>query len=274
MPFDALAFALGAAILHAVWNLLIAGSDDSRAMAAVMLVFGTAILAPLAAVTWNVTWQAVPYALGSGALELVYFALLAVAYSRSALSLIYPIARGVAPILVLVVSVLFLSATASAGSVAGIVLVACGVLCVSGPRRQADVRGVAFALAISACIAGYTLLDKEGLRYAGPIPYLELVSLFYVPMFAAVIWARRGTRAMRSQVRVRVLVAGLGTVGAYGLVLAALDRASAASVAAVRESSVLVATLLAVVFLSERVSGLRALGAAAIVAGVALVSLS
>ena len=274
MSLDAFALALAAAILHAVWNLLVAGSEDSRATTAVMLLIGTAVLTPLAVATWDLGWQAVPYAVASAVLELVYFALLAVAYSRSELSLVYPIARGLAPVVVLVVSVVFLGVSGSAMTAAGIVLVTCGVLLVGGARRRADPRGVAFAMAISVCIAGYTLLDKEGLRYAGAIAYLELVSLLYVPFFVIVVLLRRRPFDLRRAFGLRVCVAGVCTVAAYGLVLAALERAPAAPVAAVRESSVLIATILAAVFLRERVTALRLVGATSIVVGVAVVSLA
>jgi drug/metabolite transporter (DMT)-like permease len=273
MPLDACLLAFGAAILHAVWNLLVAGAEDSRAATAVMLLIGTVALAPVAAATWDFSWRALPYAASSALVELLYVALLALAYTRSELSVVYPIARGVAPVVVLVVSVTFLGVSTSAPAVAGIVLVALGVLLVSGARRG-DPLGVPLALAIAASIAGYTLLDKEGLHHAAPAAYLQVVSLLYAPAFGLTVAVRRGLAALRSQVRGRIVLGGIATVAAYGLVLAALDRAPAAPVAAVRESSVLIATVLAYFVLGEQVGRRRAAGATAIVAGVALVSLS
>jgi drug/metabolite transporter (DMT)-like permease len=274
MPPEALALVLGAAVLHALWNLLVAGATDPQAATALMLLIGTAAFAPVAAATWDVEWRAAPYVVGSAALELVYFALLAVAYARSELSLVYPIARGLAPVIVLVLSVTFLSAAVSTMSVVGIALVAAGVLLVRGLRGRADPRGFVLGVLIAACIAGYTLVDKEGLRYAGPVAYIEIVSLGFGPVYAAVIAARRGVAALRSEFRPRIVIAGLATVGAYALVLAALDRAPAAPVAAVRESSVLLATALAAVTLRERVGPARLIGAAAVVAGIVLIGLT
>lgn len=274
MPASALLLALGAAGLHALWNVLLAGARDTDAATAVMLLAAIVLFAPAAAVTWRVEWQAAPYIAGSAAFELAYFALLARAYSRSELSLVYPLARGIAPVLVLAVSVVALGVATSALEAGGVVLVGLGVMLVRGLRRSADPRGVALALTIGACIAAYTLLDKEGIAHAGAITYLELVTIGPAIAYAGAMLARKGAPALRAELRPRTIIAALGLFGAYALVLVALDLAPAAPVAAVRESSVLIATLLAVLVLKERVSPVRAGGAALIVAGIVLVGLS
>ena len=97
----ALALALGAAILHAVWNLLLAGSRDVLAATAVALCSSLVIALPFAAATWGIERAAIPWLVASGALELVYFLTLTAAYQRAELSLVYPLARGGAPVLVL-----------------------------------------------------------------------------------------------------------------------------------------------------------------------------
>ena len=94
MPLDALALALGAAVLHAAWNLLLARERDTEAALAVALLALVATIALPAALTWRVESTAVPYIAGSAALELVYVALLAAAYRRYELSLVYPVAPG------------------------------------------------------------------------------------------------------------------------------------------------------------------------------------
>lgn len=274
MPASALLLALGAAGLHALWNVLLAGARDTDAATAVMLLAAIVLFAPVAALTWRVEWQAAPYIAGSSAFELAYFALLARAYRASELSLVYPLARGIAPVLVLAVSVVALGVATSALEAGGVVLVGLGVMLVRGLRRSADPRGVALALTIGACIAAYTLLDKEGIAHAGAITYLELVTVGPAIAYASTMLARKGTSALRAELRPRTIVAALGLFGAYTLVLVALDLAPAAPVAAVRESSVLIATLLAVLVLKERVSPVRAGGAALIVAGIVLVGLS
>ena len=101
MPLDALALALGAAALHALWNLLLAREEDTEAASAIALLALVATLVVPAALTWRVHADAVPFIAASAALELAYVALLATAYRRYELSLVYPVARGLAPVLAL-----------------------------------------------------------------------------------------------------------------------------------------------------------------------------
>src|SRR5205807_9216230 len=102
-------------------------------------------------------------------LQLTYFVLLTAAYGRADLSFVYPIARGSAPVLVLVAGVVVLGVGASAAQVAGVLLVAGGVLLVRGIGGQARAADLALALAVAGCIAAYTLVDKYGIRYASPV---------------------------------------------------------------------------------------------------------
>lgn len=270
MPADALALALTAAVLHAVWNLMLAGARDSQALAAVVLLTGAVVGAPVAAVWWQVDSKVWPFVAATCALELAYFVLLATAYARAELSVVYPLARGLAPVLVLLGAVVVTGASTSAMQSAGVVLVGIGIVLVRGLRRG---RGALLAATIAVVIASYTVVDKHGVRHASPIAYLELMSLITGLAYASLIVSTRGLAALRAEVGVRSTLAGAAAFGAYGCVLAALRLASAASVAAVRESGVLVATALAAVFLHERVTVWRAGGALLVVAGVALVSL-
>ena len=273
MPASALALALAAAFVHAVWNLLLARPRDPEAAMAVALVVAVAAFAPVAAAVGHVDARVWPYLIGTGLFELAYFALLAAAYRRLELSVVYPIARGSAPVLVLLAGVIAFGKPTSWGQAVGVCLVGVGVLLVSG-LEHADRRGIAFGLLIACCIAAYTLIDKRGIRYASPIAYLELSMLAPSLVYAAAVLRWKGRSALRAEVRWPTCLAGLATFVAYALVLAALQRASAASVAAVRETSVLIAAALAGVFLKERVGVERLSGAAFVVAGVALLSLS
>src|SRR4051794_22758846 len=101
MPTSALAFALAAAWLHALWNLLLARAPDIEAAAAVALIVAEVAFVPLAVAVWHVDSDVWPWVVASGAFELAYFALLATAYRKAPLSVVYPIARGGAPLLVL-----------------------------------------------------------------------------------------------------------------------------------------------------------------------------
>jgi len=263
---EALGLALAAAGLHALWNLLLARERDTEATIAVSLVVFIAVLAPLAAATWRVEGAAVPYVLGSGALELAYIVLLAAAYRRFELSLVYPLARGLAPVLALVVVLVVVGASPSAGEIGGVVAVAVGILLVRGFRRGG--RGSALAVAVAGAIAGYTVIDRYGIRHANAAPYLLLVMLG--PALAYPLFVERARLAAAA--RPVAAVIGMASAVTYLLVLLALRLASAPSVSAVRETSVVIAVVLARVFLREPVGVRRLAGAAIVVAGVALLA--
>lgn len=276
MPVDAFVLALGSASLHALWNVLLARERDIHAATAVAMVAAVVAFAPIAALRWDVDDRVWPYIAVTSLLQLVYFGLLAVAYGRAELSFVYPVARGVAPVLVLVGGVVALGAGAGPGQVVGVCLVALGVILVRGLAGPHDRLGLALGLSIAGVIAAYTLLDKEGIRYADPVVYLELSMVPAAAVYALAIVVRRRAGALRelaAAVRPAPVGAGLLSFGAYALVLAALARADAASVAAVRETSVLIATGLAAWLLRERVGRGRLLGAALVVVGVALLAL-
>ena len=129
MSAGAFALALGAAVLHATWNALLARTRDVRSATSVALVVAVLLFAPFAAATWEVERAAVPWIVASAALELLYFLLLTAAYRLSDLSLVYPIARGSAPILVLVGATVA-GITLGALQAVGVVLAGVGVMLV------------------------------------------------------------------------------------------------------------------------------------------------
>jgi drug/metabolite transporter (DMT)-like permease len=282
VPASAFALALGAAFLHASWNVLIAGARDSESATAVATLAGVALLAPVALVTGGVQSSALPYAGASAVLEVGYLALLARAYQGGQVSVVYPVSRGTAPVLVLAFGAALLGEGATAVQVAGVVAVSAGVFLV-GARRETHAmrekfdtppaRDVMFGLAIAATIAAYTLVDAEGVDRAQAPAYLFLVLAPASAVYAAALAVNGRGAAMRAELRPRTLLIGALVVGAYGSVLAALRLADAAPVAAVRESSVVIAAFLAAVFLHERVDVRRATGAALVVAGVAAIAL-
>src|SRR5436305_3212647 len=175
MPTSALLLALAAAFVHAVWNLLLSGSEDTHSATAVALVTGAIVFAPVAALTWRLEDSAWPYIAASSSLELIYLVLLATAYAAAAMGFVYPIARGSAPVLVLVAGAVGGLATPSGLSAAGAVVVAVGIVLVRGLRTAHRPRDLALALGIGTCIAGYTLVDKHGVTHANPLAYLQVI---------------------------------------------------------------------------------------------------
>jgi uncharacterized membrane protein len=271
----AVALALGAAVLHAGWNVLLAGSRDTGAATAGVLIFGVALLAVPALVTGGVSAEAIPFIAASAALELVYFVLLARAYAGGELSVVYPIARGSAPVVVLVFGAIALNESVPLGAAVGVLAIAAGVLLVglgAFPFRFAresaqPPRDLLFGLAIGAVIASYTLVDSEAVEHADPIAYLCLVTAPCAALYPAV------TRT-RPDLSARTALTAAATFGAFLMVLAAFRLAPAAPVAAVRETSVVIAALLAAVFLHEQVGPRRMGGALLVAAGVAAIVLA
>jgi drug/metabolite transporter (DMT)-like permease len=273
MPPLAFTLALAAAVLHAFWNLLLARARDPESATAVALLAAVIVFGPVTALRFDAEWAVWPFIVLTSLLQLLYFALLATAYRKAELSFVYPVARGVAPAIVLVVSVVALGHATSAAQVAGVVLVGVGVLLVRGLRPPSHPHALAFALGISCVIASYTLLDKRGITHASPITYLELSMVPAALGYAGATLVVKGGARVRAEIGVSAVVAGVASFTAYALVLAALARASAASVAAVRETSVVMATVFAAVVLHEQVSRARLAGSVIVVGGIALLAL-
>ena len=153
------------------------------------------------------------------------------------------------------------------------IVVGAGVALVRGLGTGARSADVLAGLAIGIVIAGYTVVDDHGLDHAAALPYLQVVVGMPAVVYAAAVLPRRGRAAVRRELTPRALLAGVAMVGAYGLTLLALERAPAPPVAALRETSILIAVAWAALAMREPVGVQRAAGAGLVVAGVALVTL-
>jgi drug/metabolite transporter (DMT)-like permease len=184
-------------------------------------------------------------------------------------------------VLVLVFGAAVLDEAPSTAAIMGVFAIAAGVFLVGAGREtramrekivQPPRRDLLFGLAIALTIAAYTLVDAEGVDHAQAPAYLFLLLAPSSVVYAGAL-ALRG-RDLRAELRPRAFLTGALIVGAYGSVLAALRLADAAPVAAVRESSVVIAAFLAAVFLHENVDRRRLGGALLVVAGVAAIAYS
>ena len=270
MPASALALALGSAVLHAAWNLLLARARDVQAAAAATFLISIVVVVPFAAVWWHADASVWPYALASTVFESVYVVALAYAYRTGEVSFVYPLTRGLAPVLTLAVAVAFLGHGATAAEVAGVLLVAIGVVLVRGPGGSADARAFLLVATIAASIAAYTLVDRAGIQRAGALTYFVLALAGPNIVYPAFV----GPRAMRRELGFGVAAAALANIGSFALGLLALRRGAAAPVLAVRSTSIVFATLLAGRMLTEHVSRARLAGSLIVFGGVALLSLS
>jgi phosphonate utilization associated putative membrane protein len=266
------------ALLHASWNALVKAGADKALDTALMNLIGAVLALPFIAVLGWPAAAAWPWLLGSTAIHVVYYALLTAAYRHGELALTYPLMRGTAPLLVALGSAGFFGEHLSGASWVGVLAICGGVLVLGLSRHGLDSgRAVALALANAVVIAAYTVLDGHGVRASGnAVAYVAAIFLLNGLPFGALVVARRGWRVLGQHARQRLPIAAAGaaaSAGSYGIALWAMTKAPVATVAALRETSVLFAALLGAWQLHERFTPRRALGTAAILAGVAALRL-
>ena len=269
--------ALLSAVVHAGWNVALArgrGAGPGVARSAAATIAGVVVLTPLAVATWRIDATGLAWAAGSAFAEIVYFVLLGRAYRGASVSRTYPVARGVAPVVVLVVTVL-LTGDLVPREVGAVGLVVVGVLLVAGEGGRPDGTVVRLAVPVSIAIATYTLLDARGVQHGSPACYLW-VTMAPVAVGLAV-WSAvetRGVRAVRAELASPLAwVTGAGIMLAYGLVLEALTLArhdQVPVVAALRETSVVLVPVLAAVAARRRPSPWVLAGSALIAVAVVL----
>jgi phosphonate utilization associated putative membrane protein len=261
------------ALLHAGWNAMVKSSTDKALDTAVIHLLGSVVALPLALLVGLPPAASWPFIAASVTIHIGYYTALTGAYKHGDLGLTYPLMRGTAPLLVALTSTLTVGESLSPLAWAGVLGVSCGVLALGLSRHAMDSpRAVAFALTNAVVIAVYTVVDALGARTSGnPLQYV--VALFVLDgwPFALLVLHRRGWRIAWPYARRRAplaLVGAVASLGSYGIALWAMTRAPVATVAALRETSVLFAALLGSWLLKEVFTLRRALGTAAIVAGV------
>lgn len=276
MSTAVLAVVLFSALLHAGWNAAVRASGD-KLLASWQVVCGATLLS-LPLLVWlplpaPASW---PWLLASGLIHVLYFALVARAYQGAELGLAYPLMRGTAPVLTAAAAALWLHETPTALGALGIALICAGVLALAGRAWRQGLQhpgATGAALANAGVIALYTVVDGQGVRLAGhALAYtawlFTLTAVFTLP---ALLWWR-GRAALRPAAgawRV-LLLGGAGTLGAYSLVLWAMTRAPIASVAALRETSIVFAALIGALLLKEGLGRLRLASALLVCAGAVL----
>ncbi|MGW8392018.1 EamA family transporter [Pseudoduganella sp. HUAS MS19] len=290
MAPSVVAIVLCGALLHAGWNALVKKGRDPF-LSSVLVASGAGLISlPLLPFLTQPAAASWPYALASTAIHYAYYGLLAAAYRHGDMSHAYPLMRGSAPLLVAIASVPLLGEHLSAIQYAAIACISGGIfglwfaaqsaaphsassLADTSPRRRATV----YALLNALVIAAYTLIDGLGVR-ASAAPAAYVMWLHVLSAVGLLAWCLlRCPRELQDYARQFWKVAilgGAGTLGAYGLALWAMTVAPLAAVAALRETSILFAALIARFFLSERIGGKRALAIAAIAAGAVLMRLA
>jgi drug/metabolite transporter (DMT)-like permease len=282
MPILAIALLLASAVLHAFWNLLLKQSTEKYiAMGWQVIISG--ILSVFALFFTGLPPRSMwIFALVSMTLEAIYFVLLSFAYSDHDFSLVYPVARGAAPALVVLWSFLFLREIPSVGGFIGIATIICGLVIIGTtsffqPQEgKPKFKGIAIALSIALVISIYTLIDGFAVKH-GPVLSYGLSMFMLVPVLTTPVIVHHYGRdhfieAWRKQPARLVLVGVLGVI-AYLFALFAYSLAPVNYSEAIREVSVVIGAFAGWQFLGEKLGKIRILGAAVIFAGILLIAM-
>jgi drug/metabolite transporter (DMT)-like permease len=303
VPTLAVALVLVAAVLHAGWNILLKTSGDTLTTAVRLQAIGTAVLLPIGIAAYlangspSVSAAAIGLALVSGVLEAAYFVLLASAYRRGSLSLVYPLARGSAPLLAVAIGIIVLGERLAPLAMAGVACLLAGILLVARPWQALQSAGreqrgaIGFALATGASIAAYSAVDRLGVRETEPWIYGSILAVVATILTATTVVAGRRLGLLapapfrsadappdRFGGLARDALAGVLSLGAYLLVLFAYAIAPLSTVAPLRESGIVLAAAWGAVRLREaagrRDAGTRIGAAGLVVVGVILLAVA
>jgi multidrug transporter EmrE-like cation transporter len=259
----------GAAVLHVTWNVLLKTAGDPLRAAAVGMATAAAVLCPTALVAWfGVGRPAIPtetlvLSVVSGLLEAVYFSFLAAAYRRGDLSMVYPLARGTAPLLAVGIGVLVLREQLGPVGYLGVAALLAGLLSLQRPWRYLRASGregggaAGFAILTGITIAAYSAVDRVGVRGTQPWVYAGLIWASCTVFLWAYVWIYRrqvagrvadGAEAATDPAsdaafsNRRAGIGGLITLGAYLMILVAFTVAPLTAVAPLRESAIVLAS--------------------------------
>jgi len=280
LPISIVAVLLFGALLHAIWNVLIRASIDKTSNTILILAGSgvvTACFLPFVPAPAAASW---PYLGASALIHFVYFTLVALSYRSADLTFAYPIMRGTAPAFSAIAAAFLLNESPSTLGWVGVLAVCSSIVLLAGESwRSGALRPAptASALANAAVIVVYTIVDGVGARASGnAFSYTGwLILLTAVPMTVVcfAIWPRPMAASLRANYG-RSLVGGACTFGSYALALWAMTQAPIALVAALRETSVVFGTILAVTLLHENVSPMRYLAILRVTAGAIAIKVS
>ncbi|HIF44000.1 MAG TPA: EamA family transporter [Dehalococcoidia bacterium] len=291
-PMTALSLVLVllSAVAHASWNLMLKRAGDPEVFAWVMLVVGSILLAPVGlALLWynSMDFPGLWFLLASVVLHVFYFMLLARGYATGDLSLVYPVARGMGPMLVPVLAVIFLGEIVETMAIVGIAAIVGGIYTISwwgnfhqvlrSPLLFLKSAGMRYAVLTGLTIAVYSIVDKEGVGHIQPLLYIYFLDIGTVALLAPYILANKGMGTVKAEWRanaVPITVSGLLAFAAYGLVLTAFSLSRVSYVAPAREVGIVIGVLMGIFLLKEPFGRGRLLGSGLIVGGLVLIAFS
>jgi drug/metabolite transporter (DMT)-like permease len=266
-----LALIVLAAFVHVIPHATIKRAGDRDVFVWWMLLVNAVIYSPLLLIQVPRTRVAWGIIIASGVIETVYLLAISRAYALGNLSVVYPIARGSAPLFLLVASIAILAERPSAYGIAGIVLISVGIYGALGGGLPSGA-ALRWSLLSGLMTATYTTVDKIGIQFVQPLVYIYLVLVVTAVIYTPIVLLRR-TKASAPP-GWRVLLAAVTMPLAYALVLTAMRLGMPASYAgSLREMSVIVAAAIGVGFFGETITPARIAGACSIAAGIALIAL-
>lgn len=264
---------LFAAFLHAFWNAVVKGAGDKAVMLGFIALGHVIPGIVLVVISGGVSAAAIPYIIASTVIHWGYYILLNTAYRVGDLSVVYPIARGLSPILIALGAQFWVGEVLPVTAWVGIFAVSVGIMILATQRQAVAMPLVGYmaAIGVAIAIASYSIVDGVGVRLSGsPVAYIgwlftaeALVALFVF----GTRWQR--VRAVPRRTFMLGLFGGIVSGTAYGLVLIAKMYAPLGIVSALRETSVIFAALIGVLWFQEGPKAARI--AAAIVVGCGIV---
>jgi drug/metabolite transporter (DMT)-like permease len=268
---------LGAAVLHAVWNAMAHGVPDRLAGFALLGLSSGLCGLVAVAVTGLPPANTWPYIIASVLIHLAYYGGLLASYQLGQFSQVYPLARGTSPWVVAVIAIVVLHQQPVPLELAGVLLISAGLIAlvfIGGrpSRRQSPALLAAFGTGLT--IAAYTVVDGLAVHKLPLATYMGWVFMLQGLIVPLAVFCWRGPGFLTQERR--HVYAGLGgglvSMVAYGLVLWAQQRGTLASIAALRETSIIFGAIIGALFFGERFGPKRAIAAAVVVAGIVLIS--
>lgn len=266
---------LFAALLHAGWNVIVKSNADRLVSLTVLQTFMALMGLGMVFVFGFPGHHVWPYAFASGVLHLGYNLFLVRAYRHADLSVVYPIARGAAPLMTLLGSYFFTHDLVGIWMGAAVVILVAGLILTGLGNKSpgADPHALYYALGTACWIAAYTLVDGIGARNSGnALGFAGVIFVFdgFFILAAAVLLRGRSLVSGFSDNWKMGIIGGAASCAAYGIAVWAMTKAPIASVAALRETSIVFVLLFSARILKENLSWQRVLGGAMIVAGASL----
>jgi drug/metabolite transporter (DMT)-like permease len=275
LPLSVTLAVLAAAITHATWNAIAHGIRDQTLSFGLIGAGGIIVAIPLVIVVAAPRADSWPYLLGSVAIHVFYNLLLMRCYRYGEFGQVYPLARGISPLVVTILAAVFVGEHLALLQLAGVAVVSGGLAALVFAGRRPGRAALLAAIGTGLTIAAYTTVDGVGVRLsASPVGYigwLMLLQSLCVPAFALV--RRRDVLAKQPpRILLTGLLAGALSVLAYGLVLWAQTRGALAPIAALRETSVIFGAIIGTLVFREPFGRARIAATVLVAAGILLLN--